>query len=110
MDLANYTSSFNSTCLPTASNNVKEWAGFFEAVRLGVQQHNLPTRLYQSSGFDRQPLRVEYDAKLRLYVNAALPVKELLPQGVFGATPAGFLGASDLVLCTNNFAEAKMPV
>ncbi|POG69272.1 hypothetical protein GLOIN_2v1629515 [Rhizophagus irregularis DAOM 181602=DAOM 197198] len=35
----------------------------------------------------------------------------LIPQGAgFVATPAVFLGASDYVLCTNNYTVAKMPV
>ncbi|CAG8529669.1 4341_t:CDS:2, partial [Racocetra fulgida] len=53
---------------------------------------------------------VEDDARTRLYTNVLFPVEGLLPQGLFCATPAGFLGVSDYVLCTNNYTVAKMPV
>jgi hypothetical protein len=57
------------------------------------------------------PLRVEDETKARLGSNVLLPVEALLiPQGAFVAAPAGFLGASDYVLCTNNYTVAKMPV
>ncbi|CAG8821268.1 25127_t:CDS:2 [Gigaspora margarita] len=95
---------------PRFPNDVREWIGFFRAVRLGVQQHNLPAGQFPIFTTSAQPLRVEDDAKTRLYTNALFPVEVLLPQGLFGATPAGFLGASDYVLCTNNYAVAKMPV
>ncbi|KAF0363400.1 protein kinase domain-containing protein [Gigaspora margarita] len=95
---------------PRFPNDVREWTGFFRAVRLGAQQHNLPAGQFPIFTTSAQPLRVEDDAKTRLYTNALFPVEVLLPQGLFGATPAGFLGASDYVLCTNNYAVAKMPV
>src|SRR5581483_4062143 len=54
---------------------------------------------------------VEDDARLRFYANVLNPVEAILAlQGGFMATPAGFLGASDFVLCTNNCTVAKMPV
>ncbi|CAG8595422.1 hypothetical protein C2G38_2243658 [Gigaspora rosea] len=95
---------------PQFPNNVRKWTGFFRAVKLGVQQHNLPAGQFPIFGTSAQPLKVEDDAKMRLYINALFPVEVLLPQGLFGATSAEFSGASDFVLCTNNYAVAKMPV
>ncbi|RIA80752.1 hypothetical protein C1645_838135 [Glomus cerebriforme] len=95
---------------PWFPNNVREWTRFFRAVRLAVQQNNLPPGPFPTFATNAQPLRVEDDAKTRLYTNALFPVKGLLPQGLFGTTPTRFLGASDYVLCTNNYAVAKMPM
>jgi hypothetical protein len=75
-----------------------------------VQQHNLPAGQFPTFVTSAQPLRVEDDAKTRLYTNVLCPVEALLPQGIFAATPGGFLGASDYVLCINNYTVAKMPV
>ncbi|CAG8789504.1 6382_t:CDS:2, partial [Dentiscutata erythropus] len=62
---------------PRFPNDVREWTGFFRVVRLGVQQHNLPAGQFPTLSItDGQPLRVEGDAKTRLYANVLLPVKE----------------------------------
>src|SRR5205823_2211468 len=92
---------------PRFPDNVREWIGFFR----GVRQHNLPAGQFPTYPTTAVPLRVEDDAKTRLRDNVLSPVEALLiPQGAFVATPAGFLGASDQVLCTNNYTVAKMPV
>ncbi|RIA84999.1 hypothetical protein C1645_831462 [Glomus cerebriforme] len=102
--------SSTASAYPWFPNNVREWTRFFRAVRLAIQQNNLPPGQFPTFTTNAQPLRVEDDAKTHLYTNALFPVEGLLPQGLFGATPTGFLGASDYVLCTNNYAVAKMPV
>ncbi|CAG8831780.1 9186_t:CDS:2, partial [Gigaspora margarita] len=60
-------------------------------IRLGIQQHNFPVGQFTIFATNAQLLRVEEDAKTHLYTNALFSVKVLLPQGLFGATPAGFL-------------------
>ncbi|CAG8448351.1 21418_t:CDS:2 [Dentiscutata erythropus] len=70
----------------------------------------LPAGQFPTPTTSAKPLRVEDDAKTRLYTNALFPVEGLLPQGLFGATPARFLGASDYILCTDDYVVAKMPV
>ncbi|CAI2184220.1 13117_t:CDS:2 [Funneliformis geosporum] len=92
---------------PKFPNNVREWIGFFRAVRL----NNLPPGQFPIHATSAVPLRIEDEAKTRLHTNVLFPVESLFPQGSsFIATPIGFLGASDFVLCDNNFTVAKMPV
>ncbi|CAG8485223.1 11952_t:CDS:2 [Funneliformis mosseae] len=73
---------------------------------------NIPNTTSTLPAYPRaQPLRVEDDAKTHLHTNALFPVEGLFPQGSsFSATPIRFLGASDYVLCNNNYTVAKMPV
>ncbi|CAG8648522.1 7253_t:CDS:2, partial [Acaulospora morrowiae] len=95
---------------PRFPDNVREWIGFFRNVRRADTQYPLPEGQFPIGYTSVGPLRVEDDAKARLLQNVLTPVEMLLPQALFGATPAGFLGASDYVLCTNNYTEDKMPV
>ncbi|GBC40908.2 kinase-like domain-containing protein [Rhizophagus irregularis DAOM 181602=DAOM 197198] len=97
---------------PRFPDNVREWIGFFRAVRLAGTQFPFPGGQFPGVGATNAiPLRVEDDAKTRLRDNVLSTVGALIPQGAgFVATPAVFLGASDYVLCTNNYTVAKMPV
>ncbi|GBC34966.1 uncharacterized protein OCT59_023203 [Rhizophagus irregularis] len=96
---------------PRFPNNVREWTGFFRAVRRAGTTFPFPGGPFPTGFTSAVPLRVEGDAKTRLRDNVLAPVEALLiPQGAFVDTPAGFLGASDHVLCTNNYTVAKMPV
>ncbi len=96
---------------PRFPDNVRKWIRFFRSVRLAGTQLPLSGGQFPIGFTNAVPLRVEDDAKTRLYFNVLSPVEALLiPQGAFVATPAGFLGASDYVLCTNNYTVAKMPV
>ncbi|RGB42025.1 hypothetical protein C1646_738777 [Rhizophagus diaphanus] len=98
---------------PQFPDNVKEWIGFMRNVKLTAAgtQTPLPGGQFPIGFTSAVPLRVEDETKARLGSNVLLPVEALLiPQGAFVATPAGFLGASDFVLCTNNYTVAKMPV
>ncbi|CAG8695100.1 3157_t:CDS:2 [Acaulospora morrowiae] len=95
---------------PRFPDNVREWIGFFRNVRRVDTQFPLPGGNFPIGFTSSAPLRVEDDAKTRLYINVIMPVETLLPQGIFGSAPDGFLGASDYVLSTNNYTVAKMPV
>ncbi|PKY47909.1 hypothetical protein RhiirA4_403944 [Rhizophagus irregularis] len=96
---------------PRFPDNVREWIGFFRAVRLVGTQFPLPGEQFPIGFISASSLIVEGNAKSRLRENVLLPVEAVLPQGaIFDETPAGFLGSSDHVLCTNNSTVAKMPV
>ncbi|CAG8731361.1 15156_t:CDS:2, partial [Acaulospora morrowiae] len=107
-----YDSNSRSITRSRRSNNVREWIGFFRNVRLAGTTFPLPGGLFPTGFTNAIPLRVEGTAKTRLRDNVLAPVESVLaPQGAFVDTPAGFLGASDYVLCTNNnYTVAKMPV
>ncbi|CAI2190744.1 12177_t:CDS:2 [Funneliformis geosporum] len=97
---------------PRFPETVREWTGFSRAIRLTGA---LPGGQFPLHATIARPLRVEDDAKTRLYQNVLAPVDALLPaqgpqEATFCATPRGFLGLSDHVLCTNNSTVAKMPV
>ncbi|CAI2162972.1 16732_t:CDS:2 [Funneliformis geosporum] len=94
--------------LPQNSPNPTSTSHIFQ---ITLQQCPHPAGQFRINSTTAHPLRVEYDAKLRFYSNVLSPVENLLPQGIyFIETPAGFLAASDFVLCTNNYTVAKMPV
>lgn len=96
---------------PRFPNNVREWTGFFRNVRLAGTRHPLPGGQFPIGTPSVVPLRIEDDAKTRFHTNVLYPVEMLFPQGTaFVGTPTGFLGASDHVLCTNNYTVPKMPV
>ncbi|EXX62848.1 kinase-like domain-containing protein [Rhizophagus irregularis DAOM 181602=DAOM 197198] len=108
-NLQNSANQTTTAAYPRFPVNVREWIGFAQNVRM---QNPLPAGQYQVGFTSGVLIRVKEEAKARLYSNVIVPLEALLiPQGAaFLATPVGFLGASDYVLCTNNFSVAKMPV
>ncbi|PKC53016.1 hypothetical protein RhiirA1_430173, partial [Rhizophagus irregularis] len=75
---------------PRFPDNVREWIGFFRAVRLAGTQFPFPGGQFPGVGATNAiPLRVEDDAKTRLRDNVLSTVGALIPQGAgFVATPA----------------------
>ncbi|PKC09592.1 hypothetical protein RhiirA5_415435 [Rhizophagus irregularis] len=108
-NLQNSANQTTTAAYPRFPVNVREWIGFAQNVRM---QNPLPAGQYQVGFTSGVLIRVKEEAKARLYSNVIVPLEALLiPQGAaFLATPVGFLGASDYVLCTNNYTVAKMPV
>ena len=79
------------------------------------EQTTLPRGQFPTSfNTDQGSLRVEDDAKTRFYLNVLFPITQLLQhlnQGaIYCASPRGFKGRPDYVLCTDDNTVPKMPV
>jgi hypothetical protein len=93
---------------PRFPDNVREWIGFFRAVRM---QAPPPGGFFPVFPTDTQPLDVEASTKTRFQINVSFPIRVLLQtQGadIYDTCP-GLLGIPDLVLCTGNPRVPKMP-
>ncbi|CAG8710411.1 13849_t:CDS:2, partial [Funneliformis mosseae] len=88
---------------PLFPETVREWTGFFRGIR--ITRFGFPRGQFPLHATNSRLLRVEDDAKIRLYYNVLTPVEALLPaQGegaTFCATPPGFSDLSDHVLYYN---------
>ncbi|RIA92071.1 hypothetical protein C1645_821232 [Glomus cerebriforme] len=80
---------------PWFPNNMREWTGFFRAVRLAGMQFSLPGGQFLIGFTNAVPLKVEDEAKTHLYNHILNLIKILLIlQGAFVAIPARFLETS----------------
>src|ERR1051325_11486147 len=95
---------------PQFPDNVREWIGFFQNVRLAGTHFPPPAGQFPIFPTIAQSLRVEGDAKTWFHFNVLAPVGIVLPQGQFCGPPHNFVGSSDYVLCINNYTVAKMPI